>query len=135
MRGRKPQPTNLKTLKGVRSSRINKNEPAFEKAELTIPPKNWPTAAKDFWKEIYPALLEKNVLTKVDLPAFRTLCLAYSDSVALGSTAKRRVFMAYASEFGLTPSSRSRLSGSDAGKAGSAIKDFLLRGFRNGSGH
>lgn len=134
MRGRKPQPTNLKTLKGVRASRINKNEPAFEKAEFAPPPKNFTSDAKKFWNEVYPMLLEKDVLKKTDIPAFRVLCQAYSDTQVLRSTAKLKTFMSCAAEFGLTPSSRSRLTGGVDPKAGSAIKDFLLKGFRNGSG-
>lgn len=133
MRGRKNQPTEIKRLKGVRSSRINNNEPVFDDADPASPPKNFPADAKSFWKEVYPMLLEKNVLKKTDLPAFRTLCLAYADCQKLRSTAKLKAFMSCASEFGLTPSSRGRLTGGDAKPGASAIKEFLIKGFRHGA--
>lgn len=134
MRGRKNQPTELKRLKGVRASRINSAEPVFDNAEQMNPPKGFPAEAKSFWKEVYPMLLEKNVLKKTDLPAFRLLCLAYADAQKLRSTAKLKTFWSGASEFGLTPSSRSRLVGVDPRAGKSAIKDFMLRGFRHGAG-
>lgn len=86
MRGRFPEPTKLKLLKGTRSSRINKNEPQPKSVSAAIPPgwaKFMSGTAKRYWGRYAPALSELGVLTEVDLPAFRILCELYSVFVRL----------------------------------------------------
>jgi len=139
MRGRKPLPSKLKQLKGTaRVDRDNPDEPKPKAAIPSCPPfLNEPAKAE--WERITPILLENGLLTGLDRAALSGYCTAWGvwvdaetelekqglvikiiDSqkqpqfrqnpylkIADHAMAKIRQF---AVEFGMTPSSRSRIS-------------------------
>ena len=120
MRGRKPKPTHLKMLEGSRKDRINRSEPKPRPIRPTCP--KWLSpAARKHWLRLAPELELAGLLTVVDGPALAGLCSA----LALAQQAETKPAIGpwhtvrfkswqqirqFAIEFGLTPSSRSRLS-------------------------
>jgi P27 family predicted phage terminase small subunit len=146
MRGRKPKPTALKVVQGNPGRRpLNKLEPKPEPGIPVCP--SWLSSKGKFaWKEISTLLGDMRVLTKADRKALELLCDAYSEyrdaraviqkdgatyeaiteagsiivrsrpEVAISSDAWRRV-KTMLSEFGLTPSSRSRIQVPDKKKS------------------
>jgi P27 family predicted phage terminase small subunit len=144
MPGRKPKPTSLKVLNGNAGKRpLNKNEPKTTPGISRCP--SWLSPkAKTAWKEIGGHLKNMNVLNVEDSKALELLCDAYSEwrdaraviqregstyetdtengvrhwnrpEVSVANDAWRRV-KSMLSEFGLTPSSRSKIqvNGSEA---------------------
>lgn len=76
-RGRKPKPTALKVLSGVRSDRINSNEP------INVPgrpdcPRHLCEIAREEWNRIVPILEDSGVLAKTDGTALAIYCAAYA---------------------------------------------------------
>ncbi len=139
MKGRKPIPTSLKKLKGtLQKCRSNKNEPRPEVCEPEIP--GWICdQAGEVWRELSPQLYKAGVLTKLDALALGLLCqhhvlymwskgIVEKESLLIetidsnGNRVKRanpalKIMMQSADqltallrEFGLTPSSRTRVS-------------------------
>jgi len=136
MRGRKPKPSNLKVLSGNPGKRpLNSNEP---KPQVRIPscPAHLNAAARGEWRRIAGELAGLGLLTGVDRAALAAYCQAYgrwveaerklkkagdltetttngnliqSPLVGIANTAMdlMRKFLV---EFGMTPSSRSRIS-------------------------
>lgn len=75
---RKPLPTNLKILKGTdRPSRINKAEPKPKSDKVTMPSTLSP-AAKKVWKQVSGHLKEAGILTNLDQPALVLYCEAFA---------------------------------------------------------
>ncbi len=119
---------------------LNENEPKPQVANLPIPRGRLPKHARDLWKSLAPKLADLGILTEVDAAAFELLCLHYGISVEAlkevwdpktksfdftvvtvqGGEKKNPVFQIFkenstmfkqfATEFGLTPSSRARLN-------------------------
>lgn len=135
MRGPSPMPTKLKELRGNPGKRaLNVNEPQPLAAKVTCP--RWlPTAAKREWRRIAPELVRLGLLTLVDRGALAAYCEAWAEAIMAHETLQREGYTfetekgyrgvhpmvavknkallrmrAFASEFGLTPSVRSRLS-------------------------
>ena len=135
-RGRKPLPTAIKILEGDRGKGrrpLNRNEPIPNADQVKCP--NWlmPEAKKE-WKRLAPPLIAMGILTNHDVSNFAGYCEAYARwreseefinqhgvmvktpsgylqqvpqvSIALQSL---KQMQSLASEFGLTPASRSRL--------------------------
>ena len=138
MAGRKPKPTKLKLLQGNPGKRpLNDAEP--QPRAGAICPAWLDSVAKAHWKTVAPELERVGILTKIDAAALAAYCKNYSRWVgaeevltADGTTYKSqtakgtiirvrpelkiaeeamRQMRAFASEFGLTPSSRTRLKG------------------------
>lgn len=135
MRGRKPKPTHLKILEGNPGKRpLNKNEPK----PMPIAPKcpHWLSPeAKREWKRVAPELERLGLLTQIDRAALAAYCQAYArwreveevirkqgltlttesgyvmprPEVKIAEKAMQTI-RAFCSEFGLTPSSRSRMT-------------------------
>ena len=141
------KPTQLKVIHGTfRKDRAPKKEPEPKKVTVVPrPPAHLTKYGKKLWKSLAAELVEKGVLTVVDLPALEVCCDAYGiyraakeavfqpvDPVTRKKgkrtlaeylrgknsqthpeyTAMTRAFYffkAYLIEFGLTPSSRSKL--------------------------
>ena len=132
--GPKPRPTRLKLLAGERPSRVNRAEPIPARAEVKMP-RGMSPAAQRMWRRLAPDLLEKNIVTSWDVDALQILC----ETASVHLEARRvlgiqgllvpgrrdglvtnpawriyrdsaQLFKTYATDFGLTPSSRSRLS-------------------------
>lgn len=127
MRGRKPKPTALKLLEGTRADRINRDEPTLPKGD--IEPPDWLDDLDgygiDHWNELAPMLSKAGLLTEGDRPALALLCRAYArlrldplDDKA--NDLYRRMLV----EFGLTPSSRSRIKATTE-KPKDALAEFL----------
>lgn len=134
-RGRKPKPTVLKILEGNPGKRpINKKEPRPEKKAPRCPGWLEPEARKE-WRRMCKQMEELGVLTLVDAAAFAGYCQAYArwkeaeefiskhgtifktpsgyiqqvPQVSIAQT-YLKIMKDFCSEFGLTPSSRSRIS-------------------------
>jgi P27 family predicted phage terminase small subunit len=139
-RGPIPKPTRQRILEGKRAHRpLNKNEPEYR---VGIPkcPAHLGKEAKAEWRRLAPMLDSSGILTTIDAIALGNLCQAYvtmqlaqaqldktgllvktqsgfvqqSPLVAIVSSSMEMVNR-LCREFGLTPSSRSRLSTDNAG--------------------
>lgn len=138
MAGRKPTPSHLRILKGNPGKRAaNRREPKPTKGVPRMPAHLTPKA-KSAWKSIGPELARMGVLTLADGPALELLCDAYAEyraardvvradgatyesvsvhgamtrvrpEVAIAADAWRRV-ASMLREFGLTPSSRTKVA-------------------------
>ena len=135
MAGRRPLPTALKLIQGNPGKRpINKDEPKPEIKAPTCPP-HLSRPAKNEWKRIVPILTNLGIMTKVDRAAIAAYCQSYGRWVEAENKVQERgdvvkttngniVTNPYLSvanramdnmrkflvEFGMTPSSRSRIS-------------------------
>lgn len=151
-RGRKPTPTHLKTLRGTRKDRVNQHEPKVESA-CPAEPKHLDTIGRAEWRRIVPLLDRMGVLASVDGAALALYCDTYSRWYAARQEVDKRgllveVDMEYGTvlklnpasavmtsttktmiqlltEFGCTPSSRSRVSVKDSRK--DPLEAFLLK--------
>lgn len=137
MAGRKKLPTNIHILKGTaRPSRINKNEP---KPEIEIPeePEHLSEEAAKEWNRISVVLRDLGLLSQIDMAALAIYCQTYGRMVKYEKIVKEKgelykdpkgnVTLSPAMwvinkaiqqchrmlvEFGMTPSSRSKVSAS-----------------------
>lgn len=131
--GRKPKPTGLRIVEGNREHRpINENEPKPQPVAPKMPKYVTGRAAK-LWREYAPRLERLGILTEIDGMAFAALCIEFGQYIELRdrggepiqefATGARQVAPEVAvahkcldkaralfAEFGLTPSSRARLS-------------------------
>ena len=133
-RGRKPKPTALKVLEGNPGGRpLNPNEPKPAKKALRCPA--WlEDEAKKEWKRMGKTLEQMGLLTEMDMAAFAGYCQAYArwkeaeefitqhgtivktpsgywqqvPQVSIAQT-YLKMMQKSAEQFGLTPSSRSRI--------------------------
>lgn len=135
MTGRKPKPTALKLLQGNPGNRpINKKEPK-PKAQKPRAPTHLDDEAKKEWRRMSDKLFDLGLLTEIDKAALAAYCMAWSrwvqaelniqkyGMVQLSPDKKWPVQSPYLpianrameqmtkllAEFGMTPSSRSRL--------------------------
>jgi P27 family predicted phage terminase small subunit len=147
-----PKPTALRMLQGRRTGHakpINKQEP---KPQVGIPemPAHLSAAAKRHWKHLSPTLAGMGCLTQADDVAFGALCEAYeayivakrnrlkggfvitspngyqvqSAYVGMERQALKQL-MSIAAEFGMTPSSRSRIKAGEPVEAADPFEDLL----------
>ena len=116
MTGRKPKPTALKIIKGTaRKHRMNDKEPKPETAKKQAPPGWLNVDAKKEWKRLIAELTDNGIVTNLDLSMLAALCQLWGEYIA-GIKTSEPVSMAHvtqmrllAAEFGLTPSSRSKV--------------------------
>ena len=133
-RGRKPKPTAMKELEGNPGKHpLNTSEPKPTKKAPACPKWLEPEAKKE-WRRLAKQMEAIGILTEVDMAAFAAYCQSYArwkeaqehiDSegstfetdkgyqqqtpwVGIANTNQKLMLQA-ASEFGLTPSSRSRI--------------------------
>ncbi|EFC86453.1 phage terminase small subunit P27 family [Parafrankia sp. EUN1f] len=146
------KPTALKLLHGVdkvNPGRINRGEAAVPLAPNPEPPLDLDAVARDVWDHYLPILRTARLLTEADVLAFAALCQSWSSYRAAVEAVRREgpltvggrgqvvrnpaalvakdslaEFMRLAVEFGLTPSSRARISLPEAG-SGDALDDLL----------
>ena len=139
MRGRRPKPTDLKRLQGNPGKRrLPENEPELLPGTL-VPPDWLKGEALEFWDELVPILDEMGILSTSDRLALAALCSAFGDYRAASEILERegltyekttaagkvtvkprpeisirndafRRMTSMLGEFGLTPSSRSRVN-------------------------
>ena len=125
MRGRKPTPTALKILRQQRADQVNFLEPKLKEAAVQAPPAWLGRFGCELWKRLCVVLVEAGMLTEGDMPGFEQLCDEY-DTIRrdpLDGDARDR-FRRLLVEFGLTPSSRSRLRSTKPGPV-DKMADFL----------
>jgi len=131
--GRKPKPMGLRIIEGNREHRpINKNEPKPSPI-APDPPDFLEGLALDTWNDVAPKLERLGILTELDGFALAAMCLEWSEYIKLRTSGEESIQVfangtrnlspeisaahkclkearAFFGEFGLTPSSRSRLS-------------------------
>ena len=148
-RGTKPEPTNLKRIKGVRPDRINDAEPVPPADGVPNAPSYLDRRAKAIWRKLAPQLHRQGVLTSWDDKAFAAWCdsaarveVTSKAVQAEGTVSENKMgrtvspeFKAWkdavltmlriGSEFGLTPSSRSTIKIEPAPDLDDEIKRML----------
>ena len=152
-RGRKPKPTAIKRLEGNPGKRpLNIYEPKPKKKAPACP--DWlDEEAKREWKRLAKTMEAMGVLTEADRAAFATYCDAYSKwktatefidqhglifktpsgyiqqvpQVSIAQT-YGKLMTKIATEFGLTPASRSRIIAGGSGGEALDEMDELLDG-------
>ena len=150
-RGRKPKPTAIKVLEGNPGKRkLNSLEPKPAKKAPECPV--WLNqSAKDEWNRLSKNLEQLGLLTEVDMAAFAGYCQAFArwkeaeefieqhgsivktpsgywQQVPQVSIAQSnlKIMLKFCSEFGLTPSSRSRIVASEANQQEVDEMELLL---------
>lgn len=138
MRGGKPKPTSLKILHGNPGKRpLNDREPEA-KPEIPEPPDHMTERQREIWNRFGREMKAAGVLTKLDAVAYEMLCRAYVASVEAAEKVaehgpvwmekgdgkipkfayspywavqnrEEKKLLALLAEFGLTPSSRTRI--------------------------
>lgn len=134
MRGRKPQPTALKVLRGNPGRRpLNVLEPQYEATVIECP-SELPPAARQEWERVAAELIRVGQVTAMDRGVLMGYCLKYAQWQALETEAAQHPFVVRtpkgypipnpalgmankvfglmlkaAAELGITPSSRSRV--------------------------
>ena len=120
MAGRRPKPTQLKILQGNPGRRpLNQKEPqpSLDKPEK---PERLGHYGDEVWDELLEELFHMRVMTKADRRALELGCRAYQEyRDALNQKGRKRSWQAISDgwkrfrsilvEFGLTPSSRSKV--------------------------
>lgn len=153
MAGRKPLPTHLKLVKGTaRPHRMNEAEPKPEVA-VPAPPEHLDEAAKAKFNAMAELLARHGVMTELDCSALARYVVIWRRWLEAEAEVKRRgpvvktsndniiqnPFLAVAnkclaqmaqieSEFGLTPSSRSRIRMAEPTDTADPFEDYLNRG-------
>jgi len=153
MAGRKPLPTHLKLVKGTaRPHRLNKAEPKPVVA-TPDPPDHLDEGASTKFTEMAEMLARHGVMTELDTGALARYVVIWRRWLEAEVEVKRRghvvktsndniiqnPFLAVAnkclaqmhqieSEFGLTPSSRSRIRMAEPAETADPFEDFLSRG-------
>lgn len=135
MEGRKPLPTNIKLIKGTaKKSRLNNNEPKPKTDDIKMPT-GMSDAAKKCWRQVSKQLKDASILTNLDTHALMLYCETYakwqeandkikkfgavikapsgfpvqSPYLAISNKAFDQM-KAMLTEFGMTPSSRTKVS-------------------------
>jgi P27 family predicted phage terminase small subunit len=152
MAGRKPKPTALRIAEGNPGKRpINDREPTPEVGEPDCP-EHLHGDAREEWRRIVPLLLDLGLLSRVDRSALACYCVAWGRHLAAEKQLSRngrltvetengnaipnpligisntaaKLAHKFLIEFGLTPSTRSRLRVSKAEKSqGEKLQEFM----------
>jgi phage terminase small subunit len=118
MPGPAPTPKALLKLRGSWRAELNPDEP---KAEICIPPmpRYLKGEARKEWERVTPLLLKTGCIANVDLANLEAYCVVYSKAKDIGKHPDKyrvsdydriyRLQMKLAAEFGLSPSSRTRI--------------------------
>lgn len=150
--GRKPKPTRLKLIAGTPGHRpLNDAEPQPELIDETLAPPSWLSGeARVVWAREFPKLVRNNMIADVDLNAFARYCQACGRLVVAESYVAKQgevlispsgfpiqnPYLAVANkasemagkletEFGMTPSSRSRVSTTGTKKKANRFLDLV----------
>ena len=150
MRGRKPKPTRTKKLAGNPGKRqLNAHEARIPASIPTCPP-HLNREAKAEWKRVVQTLYDHGLMTDVDRAALAAYCQAYGRWVKAERAVTKHGMTDYTAhgtltvspyvriarqamedvrklsvEFGLTPSSRSRVTAVDMEQM--SLADFLFQ--------
>ncbi|WP_340083782.1 phage terminase small subunit P27 family [Siminovitchia sp. FSL H7-0308] len=152
-RGRKPKPTAIMALEGNPGKRkLNQNEPKPEKRAPRCPSWLEPEAKKE-WRRMVKKMEHLGILTEVDMAAFAGYCQAYArwreaeefiskhgsivktpsgywQQVPQVSIAQSylKIMTRFCEQFGLTPSSRSRIVVEQTNDSNDPMELMLLQG-------
>ena len=152
-RGRKPKPTALKVLEGNPGKRpLNPFEPTPD-AKMPDCPEWLEEEAKAEWNRLAEPMFRLGLLTELDMAAFASYCQAYARwqeaeqfisqhgsivKTANGfwqqvpqvtiSHANQKIMLKAAAEFGLTPSTRSRIISGNFAQDQASEMDMILAG-------
>jgi len=136
MRGRKPQPTALKLLRGNPGKRpTNPAEPKHGALDAEVPADLTEPEAAAEWRRVASMLIERGQVTTVDRAVLTGYCVKYAQWIALEREAAKHPFiikapsgypipnpalgmankafalmLKAAAELGITPSARSRVT-------------------------
>lgn len=154
MRGRKPKPTHLKVLAGNPGCRpLNSDEPKGVN-EVPEPPAHMTEAEKEVWRQFGETLKLAGILTNLDAMAFEVLVRAYAAAVEAArkvaefgpvwvekgdgkipkfayspywavQNREEKKLVALLAEFGLTPSSRTRVKVEESIKSNNGKSRFF----------
>ncbi|KLU76025.1 phage terminase small subunit P27 family [Clostridium botulinum] len=152
-RGRKPKPTAIKIIEGNPGKRpLNKNEPKPEKKAPRCP--SWlEDDAKKEWRRMAKQMEHLGTLTEIDMAAFAGYCQAYArwkeaeefitkhgaivktpsgywqqvPQVSIAQT-YLKIMNKFCEQFGLTPSSRSRIITDSNDKEDDQMELLLFKG-------
>ena len=152
-RGRKPTPTAIKVLEGNPGKRpLNANEPKPKKKAPRCP--SWlEEEAKKEWKRLAKQMEQLGILTEIDMAAFAGYCQAYArwkeaeefiskhgtivktpsgywqqvPQVSIAQT-YLKIMNRFCEQFGLTPSSRSRITTDNEIDATDEMELLLFKG-------
>jgi len=156
--GRKPVPTTLRLLRGNPGHRpLDEDEPRAA-PKLPPPPVELSAAAKKIWRRDGRKLLALGVMTALDGAAFAAYCQSYARWLEVTALlAKSSVLIKTAEggyqlnpllrvaretqdqytralvEFGMSPSSRTRVKGLPAPEQRDPFEEFIRRGHGRGS--
>ena len=145
--GRKPKPAALKQLEGNPGKRpINLREPQPTVVDDLTPPSWLDAVAKRCWRDNAPELQRIGLLTKADVNSFSLYCQAFSRYRQTLKTVKsmepdhenyRQIIITlekaeaslrlFATDFGMNPSARSRLSSEPADKPEDPFESWAKR--------
>jgi P27 family predicted phage terminase small subunit len=150
--GRKPKPTHLKLLAGHPGHRpLNESEPQPDVVDETMQPPEWLSGeGRAAWAVEFPKLVRNNMITDIDLNAFARYCQAFGRYLVAGSMVAKQGEVLVApsgfpiqnpylavsnkaqeqmhkaeTEFGMTPSSRSRVSTGAPSKKKNRFLDLI----------
>lgn len=155
MKGRRPKPSHLKLVTGVPGKRpVNAKEPRVARSRPSSP-SHMSDKGRETWGYVTGLLDRMGVLTEIDAVALEMLCEAYADylaakaelkdfgsdyyttltalgdkmhrahpAVAQKNDADRRI-RAWLSEFGMTPSARSRVKADGEGNENEAAASYF----------
>jgi P27 family predicted phage terminase small subunit len=155
MRGRKPKPTAIKLLSGNPGKRPLPKNDLKPAREVPRPPSILQGLARKEWRRIAPLLYDAGLLTQIDVPALAAYCQVYgrwceaeeeirrSGTVIKSTKGQPMVspFLKVANvawqqltrmliEFGMSPSSRSRVTVAEMAKEDDPFELWLRRGDR-----
>lgn len=156
--GGKPTPTRLKLLRGNPGRRpLNKAEPA-PRVRLPRPPEHLNVEAKKEWRRAGRFLTQLGLISDIDRAAFAAYCTAWGRWVEAEAALKtyglmlkspngfpvQSPYLAVAnraleqmrsllSEFGMSPASRTRVSGLGPDAGVDPFEDFLRGNSRSGA--
>lgn len=154
MRGRKPKPVETHERNGNPSRLDLKSRLLISKKinrERPSPPDHLDKTAREHWEKIVPDLEAMGTLAKIDAGSLEALCQAYSNMTRAAKDLKKldslfyktpngslqqipqigifnksaSLYKSYASEFGLTPSSRTRVDMPDGDTTGDKMGEIL----------
>jgi len=160
--GRKPKPTHLKLLAGNPGKRpLNETEPQPDPIDETTEPPAWMSGeGRAVWLSEFPKLVRNGMITEIDLGAFAKYCQAFGRYLTAESMVAKQgeVLIAPGSgfpiqnpylavsnkaaeqmhkaetEFGMTPSSRSRVSPGAGKKKSNRFLDLIDGGKKKETG-
>lgn len=150
-KGRKPTPSHLKVVRGTnRADRGAKNEPTPDRARPSAPA-DMSDRGREAWGYVVAVLDRMGVLTEADAMAVELMCEARADwlsardeiiagggetyttegglikahpAVAMRNDAARRL-QSLLAEFGMTPSSRSKVNASEDDKKADPAAEYF----------